>query len=101
MISQGHPSVGRFEMNLFVRFGQLPALAIGIALLGVGCHSNQAATASNSNAQNQAQDPAAANLAPASQGSSSQASTSQASASQGSSAPMPDRKSTRLNSSHL
>jgi len=62
-------------MTLFVRFGRWPAVAIGIALLGVGCHSNQAA---NTSTQNPGQDPAAANLAPGTQASS-----------QGTAAPLP------------
>ena len=61
-------------MTLFIRFGQWPALAIGIALLGVGCHSNQAHRPTT-NTQNQGAAPCHGQLwRPASQASPSQGS---------------------------
>ena len=56
-------------MNNLGRFGLLPLLAMSVALFATGCPQSQNEAAANSNAsgaQDQASDPAAANLAPVS-----------------------------------
>ena len=63
-------------MNLFLRFGRLPVLALATVLCTLGCHANQDQTAANSGqngTQDQASDPASANMAPASADSGAQA----------------------------
>jgi hypothetical protein len=56
-------------MSLLPRFGLLPLLGMAVVLYATGCPQSQDQTAANGNqasAQDQAPDPAAANLAPAS-----------------------------------